>query len=255
MITLDTQELEKHVKEMYRSVALNPKGEFHFEMGRDLAEKLGYSSADLDQIPTEAIDSFAGVGHHLDLAAIRPGERVIDLGSGSGTDSFVAALKVGDTGSVVGIDMTDEQIEKAERLRSRDGFTRVSYRKGRIEALPVETESFDVVISNGVINLSAEKERVFKEAARALRAGGRLAISDIVSEQALPEEITCDSTVWASCIGGAMQLDRYLAAITVAGFRIVTVHQNPQYEFLSGSAQRAGKKYGVKSISLLAEKD
>ena len=126
-------ELEAKVKDMYRDVATNPHGEFHVEMGRAMAERLGYSPAALDRIPVEAIESFAGVGHFFHLAALSPGESVVDLGSGSGMDSFVASLAVGANGSVVGVDMTDEQLAKAERLRSRDGFTNVAYRKGYIE--------------------------------------------------------------------------------------------------------------------------
>src|SRR5512145_3110844 len=119
---VDTVSLEQKVKAMYRDVALDPHGEFHFEMGRALAERLGYASADLDAIPSEAIDSFAGVGYYFDLADLRAGETVVDLGSGSGTDSFIAAHKVGKTGTVIGIDMTDEQLAKAERLRGAAGF-------------------------------------------------------------------------------------------------------------------------------------
>ncbi|HWP92666.1 MAG TPA: methyltransferase domain-containing protein [Thermodesulfobacteriota bacterium] len=252
--TVNKEELEVKVKEMYREVAQNPHGNFHFETGRGLAEKLGYPSVDLDKIPEEAIDSFAGVGYHFDIANIKQGERVLDLGSGSSMDVLFAALKAGKNGKVVGIDMTDEQLKKAEDLRDRFGFDNVSYQKGYIEELPFEDESFDVVVSNGVINLSAEKERVFAEASRVLKSGGRLAISDIVSDQELPEGITCDATIWASCIGGAMQIDKYKAAIESPGMRVVFIRENPQYQFLSKSAQGASKKYGVKSISLLAEK-
>jgi ubiquinone/menaquinone biosynthesis C-methylase UbiE len=150
--------------------------------------------------------------------------------------------------------MTDEQLKKAADLRAKFGFDNISFQKGYIQELPFEYESFDVVISNGVINLSAEKERVFMEACRVLKRGGRLAISDIVSEQELPEGITCDATIWASCIGGAMQVDKYKAAIEAPGMRLVSILENPKYQFLSQSAQGASKKYGVKSISLLAEK-
>ncbi|HSE84312.1 MAG TPA: methyltransferase domain-containing protein [Thermodesulfobacteriota bacterium] len=251
---VNKEELEAKVKEMYREVAQNPHGDFHFETGWGLAEKLGYPSADLDKIPQEAIDSFAGVGYHLDLANIKKGEKVVDLGSGSGMDTFFAALKAGENGKVVGVDMTDEQMTKAENLRVRFGFDNVSFQKGYIEELPFEDESFDVVISNGVINLSAEKESVFEEVGRVLKRGGRLAISDIISEQELPEGITCDATIWASCIGGAMQIDRCKAAIEASGMRIISIRENLQYQFLSKSAQGASKKYGVKSISLLAEK-
>ncbi len=251
---VNTAELEKKVKAMYRDVAQNPQGEFHFEMGRALAERLGYTLDDLDRIPAEAIDSFAGVGYYFHLADLKPGDSVLDLGSGSGTDTFVAALKVGDTGSVVGVDMTDEQRIKAERLRDRDGFANVTYVKGYIEDVPYEDASVDAVISNGVINLSADKRQVFQEIARVLKSGGRLAISDIVTEIQLAEGITCDATLWAACIGGAMQQDDYRATIEAAGLRVEAVHDNPQYQFISDNAQGATKKYGVKSISLLAVK-
>ena len=251
---LNTTELEQKVKDMYREVAQHPDGEFHFEMGRGLAERLGYEPADLDRIPAAAIESFAGVGYYFHLANLREGEAVVDLGSGSGTDTFVAALKVGASGKVVGIDMTDEQRSKAERLRDEAGFANVSYLKGYIEDLLCEDASFDAVISNGVINLSADKGKVFREVARVLKRGGRLALSDIVTESQLPDGITCNATLWAACIGGAMQQDDYRAAVEAAGLRVEKVQDNPQYLFISDNALGASKKYGVKSISLLAIK-
>jgi len=248
-------ELEQKVKDMYEQVARDPFGEFHFELGRAVAERLGYPSADLDRIPREAVDSFAGVGFHFDLAAIEPGETVLDLGSGSGMDSFIAALRTGANGKVLGVDMTDAQREKAERLRDRDGFTRVSYHKAYIENAPFDDNGIDVVISNGVINLAADKAAVFHEAARVLKPGGRLAISDIITEKELPEGVTCNTTLWAACIGGALQQDRYTDAIREAGLRLVTLRSNPQYRFLTASAQKACATYGVKSVSILAIKN
>src|SRR5882762_3619708 len=172
---IDTTAREQKVKAMYRDVALDPQGEFHFEMGRALAERLGYAPADLDTIPSETIDSFAGVGYYFDLAHLKPGETVVDLGSGSGMDSFIAAGKVGKTGIVIGVDMTDEQLAKAERLRAAAGFGNVTYRKGYIDATGLAAASCDAVISNGVINLAPDKGTVFREAARLLKPGGRLA--------------------------------------------------------------------------------
>jgi ubiquinone/menaquinone biosynthesis C-methylase UbiE len=239
---------------MYRDVALNPHGDFHFEMGRALTERLGYARADLDAIPREAIDSFAGVGYYFDLAALRPGEAVVDLGSGSGTDSFVAALKVGSTGRVTGIDMTDEQLDKANRLRAAAQLSNVSFRKAYIESTGLEAQCCDAVISNGVINLAPDKHSVFREAARLLKPGGRLALSDIVTQVRLPEGITCNATLWAACIGGALQVDDYVAAVESAGLRVREVRDNPQYRFISANAQGATRKYGVKSVSLLATK-
>jgi arsenite methyltransferase len=246
---LDTTELEERVKRMYEEVALAPQREFHFETGRPLAERLGYPAAQLDRIPAPAIESFAGVGYFLDLAAPRPGEVVLDLGSGSGTDSFLAALTA-DT--VVGIDMTDQQLAKASRLAGETGFDKVEFRQGYIEHPPVDDGTVDCVISNGVINLSPDKPAVFAAAARALRPGGRLALADIVSATQLPEGVTCDASLWAACIGGAMQRDGYREAIEGAGLEIVEWRENPQYRFLSDRADNAVRKYGVTSISLLA---
>jgi SAM-dependent methyltransferase len=254
LTAFDPKELETKVKAMYRSVAEDPHGEFHFEMGRALAERLGYSPADLDLIPAEAIESFAGVGYYFHLANVGSGETVLDLGSGSGMDTFVAALKVGPNGKVIGVDMTDEQRIKAERLRDRDGFRNVTYVKGYIENVPQPDASVDVVISNGVINLATDKLAVFREAVRLLKSGGRFATSDIVSEAQLPETLVCDSTLWAACIGGAAQQDSYRGQIEAAGLRVVKVEDNPQYQFISDNAKGACRKFGVKSVSLLAQK-
>jgi SAM-dependent methyltransferase len=251
---LDTQDLEDRVKRMYRDVAENPRQEFHFETGRALAERLGYPPDDLDRIPAEAVDSFAGVGYFLDLAAIGPGERVLDLGSGSGTDSFLAAALVGARGRVIGVDMTAAQLAKARRLAREAGTGQVEFRQGYIERPPLEAGGIDVVISNGVINLSPDKPAVFAAAARALRPGGRLALADIVSERELPEGITCDAALWAACIGGAMQRERYLEATAGAGFTIELVRRNDAYRFISKRAATATRKYGVTSVSLLARR-
>jgi SAM-dependent methyltransferase len=252
--TLDTQELEQRVKHMYQEVALEPDREFHFETGRALAERLGYPPDDLDRIPAAAIESFAGVGHFLDLAAIAPGEAVLDLGSGSGMDSFLAALAAGPDGHVVGVDMTDEQLAKAQRLAADASVANVEFRRGYIEEPPVDGQAFDCAISNGVINLSPNKPAVFAAAARALRPGGRLAIADIVSTQQLPEGVTCDASLWAACIGGAMQRDGFREAIEGAGLEIEEWRENPEYRFVSERADNAVRKYGVTSVSLLARR-
>ncbi|MCE3246738.1 MAG: methyltransferase protein [Geminicoccaceae bacterium] len=251
--SVDTTELETKVKDMYRHVAQQPQGEYHFELGRPLAEHLGYPTDVLDRIPAGAIESFAGVGYFFDLAELSDGESVVDLGSGSGMDVFFAADRVGSSGSVAGVDFTVEQLEKARRLADEAGFDQVEFQEGRIEVLPVEDASCDCVISNGVINLAPDKDLVFADAARVLRPGGRLAIADIVSEQQMKESIVCDADLWASCIGGAAQVDAYREAIEGAGLRIETIRDNP-YEFISDRARDASAKYGVKSVSLLAVK-
>ena len=251
---VDTDSLESQVKEMYRKVATEPHAEYHFEMGRGLTERLGYPIEDLDSIPQEAIDSFAGVGYYFHLAELKEGETVVDLGSGSGTDTFVAALKVGESGHVIGLDMTDAQLDKASQLRDEAGFAQVEYRKSYIEEAPVESETVDAVISNGVINLSPDKTAVFAEIARVLKPGGRLAIADIVTESQLPESVSCNADLWAACIGGAMQQDDYRAAIEAAGLEVVSVETNHAYGFISDNAMGATEKWGVKSVSLLARK-
>lgn len=251
--TLNTKDLEQRVKQMYHEVALHPEHEFHFETGRALAERLGYPAGDLDAVPAGAIDSFAGVGYFLDLAAIGSGDTVLDLGSGSGMDTLLAARQTGWSGRVVGVDMTDAQLDKARRLAEESGFgDRVELHRAYIEQTPVEDGSVDVVISNGVFNLAPDKPAVFREVARALRPGGRLALADIVTDDQLPTDVTGDASLWAACIGGAMQATRYREAIEGAGLHIDTVRVNNQYRFLSDSAVGATDKWGVQSVSLLA---
>ena len=222
-------------------------------MGRKLADRLGYPSNILDQIPNEAIDSYAGVGYFFDFAKLEKGEVVLDFGSGSGLDVFYAAIQVGRTGEVIGVDITKEQLEKSKKLSTDAGFGQVIFRESYIEETPIVSNSIDAVISNGVINLSSEKEKVFQEAARVLKTGGRLVISDIVTEVKLPEDIICNATLWAACIGGAVQVDTYKQLIEDAGLEIQEVKDNP-YAFISASAQGATKQYGIKSISILAIK-
>jgi SAM-dependent methyltransferase len=251
---IDAKELEAKVKEMYRAVATDPQGDFHFEMGRVMAERLGYAPADLDRIPAPSIESFAGVGYFFDLGALESGETVLDLGSGSGMDTFVASLKVGSSGRVLGVDMTDEQLAKAERVRNAGHFANITYRKGYIEETGAASGSIDCVISNGVINLAPDKGRVFREAARVLKSGGRLSIADIVTDLALPDSVVCNADLWAACIGGAAQRDAYRGAIEAAGLEVVTLKENPSYRFISDRAQGATTKFGVRSVSILARK-
>jgi len=150
--------------------------------------------------------------------------------------------------------MTDEQLEKANRLRAAARLDNISFRKAYIESTGLEAGCCDAVISNGVVNLAPDKGRVFREAARLLKPGGRIALSDIVTQVQLPEGITCDATLWAACIGGALQVDDYVAAVESAGLRVREVKDIPQYRFISANAQGATRKYGVKSVSLLATK-
>jgi SAM-dependent methyltransferase len=251
---VDAERLEAEVKEMYRHVARGEEAELHFEVGRGLAVRLGYPPELLDAIPAEALASFAGVGYHFDLAALGSGEEVLDLGSGSGTDVFAAAIQVGEAGRAVGVDFTDEQVDKAARLRDRGGFRQVEFTQSHIDDLPFEDETFDVVISNGVINLSPVKGRVFGEAARVLRPGGRLVIADIVSGRPLKERTRRDVELWAACIAGAIPRRSYVETIEAAGLHAGEVRPN-DYNFVSDRAREACSTYGVESVSLLASKE
>jgi arsenite methyltransferase len=248
---VDGERLEAEVKEIYRSVARGEGTDLHFELGRGLADHLGYPSELLDAIPAEALASFAGVGYHLDLASLQPGDAVLDLGSGSGTDVFCAAVLVGESGRVVGVDITDEQLDKAARLRDRDGLSQVELVEAHIEELPFDDASFDAVLSNGVINLSPAKDRVFAEAARVLRPGGRLAIADIVSGRALKERTRRNVELWAACIAGAIPRTTYVDAIEAQGLAVRALRRN-DYRFISKRALDACSTYEVQSISLVA---
>jgi SAM-dependent methyltransferase len=248
---VDREELDRHIAQMYRDVANEAGRDLHFPTGRPLAEALGYPADLLDRLPAGAVDAFAGVGYHLGLARLLPGERVLDLGSGSGMDVFAAAAQVGAGGSVTGVDITPEQLARSERLR-RDGH--VSFRRARIEELPFDDGSFDAVISNGVINLSPDKRRAFAEAARVLRPGGRLALADIVTERQIAARTTSQPDLWAACIAGASQSDLYLLDIASAGLELQVIEPNPAYRFTSERARRTSDSYGAHSVSLLALK-
>jgi arsenite methyltransferase len=253
MPTVDAEVLEAKVKEMYRLVVEQPHGVYHFAMGRPLAERLGYDPGMLDQVPVEAVESFAGVGYVFGLAELVDGERVLDLGSGSGMDACYAAQLVGSGGRVVGIDFTPQQVARARRFAAAAGLDQVEFYEGRIESIPAGDGSVDCVISNGVVNLSPDKAGVFAEVGRVLRPGGRLAIADIVSQRQLKHSIVCDADLWAACIGGAAQQDAYQELIENAGLAVTTIRRN-DYEFISQRALDASARYGVKSISLLAVK-
>jgi arsenite methyltransferase len=250
---VDTGVLRDRVREMYRDVAEQPGGDFHFETGRALAERLGYPAEWLAAVPPDSLASFAGVGHFLDLARIETGDTVLDLGSGSGTDAFIAAELTGPGGHVMGVDMTDAQLAKARRLRDVLGLRHLAFVEGFIEEPPAEPGSIDVVISNGVINLAPDKASVFRAIAQALRPGGRLALADIVSASELKERTRRNVALWAACIAGAVPRDDYLGAIEAAGLRVEVVRVN-RYRFLSPRAQAAADKYGVTSVSVLATK-
>ena len=186
------------------------------------AEAIGYSRVDLERIPKEAIMGL-GCGSPTAVASLKKGEVVLDLGSGSGIDVFIAAYKVGPKGKVIGVDMTKEMVSRAARLAKTNGYKNVEFRLGEIEKLPVEDGSVDTIISNCVINLSTDKDKVFREALRVLKPGGRLTLSDIVSEKPVPAELKEDLDAWSACVAGALEKSDYLGKMTDAGFGKVEV--------------------------------
>ncbi|MGA2402010.1 MAG: arsenite methyltransferase [Syntrophobacteraceae bacterium] len=188
----------------------------------DIGKKVGYDDKELSAVP-EGSNLGLGCGNPVALASLKEGDVVLDLGSGAGFDAFLAAARVGKSGKVIGVDMTLEMIEKARTNAEKGGFQNVEFRLGEIENLPVSDDESDVIISNCVINLSPDKEQVFKEAFRALKPGGRLMVSDLVLLNALPEVIRQSVEAYVGCVAGAVMKDEYLAAIKAAGFRDVMV--------------------------------
>jgi SAM-dependent methyltransferase len=182
-------------------------------------------AADAAELPDEVTGLSLGCGDPVTLASLQPGQTVLDLGSGGGIDCFLAARRVGDSGRVIGVDMTPQMLEKARANRSRVGASNVEFRLGEIENLPVADSEVDIIISNCVINLSPDKPRVFREAFRVLRPGGRLAVTDIVSNGPLPDNVRRDLSAWAECIGGALDVADYVQAIEDAGFHDIEVER------------------------------
>jgi len=195
---VDAELLRSEVRQKYKEVAVDPHGTFHFHTGRRLAARLGYEDAVVGALPDAAVESFAGVANPFSLARISPGERVIDIGSGAGFDSFIAAGLVGDAGRVVGIDMTSEMLDKSRSTAADLGVSHVEFRHGLAEELPVDDGWADVVISNGVFNLCADKQAVFDEVMRVLRPGGRLQMADIANGNEVPEEAVRDVDLWTA---------------------------------------------------------
>lgn len=208
------------------------------------AEAVGYSRSELTRIPQEAVMGL-GCGNPTAIAELGAGEVVLDLGSGAGVDVFLAADRVGPAGRVIGVDMTEEMVNRARGIARDHGYHNVEFRLGEIENLPVEDRSVDAVISNCVINLSPDKASVFREAYRVLKPGGRLMVSDIVSEEALPDRIKCDTYAWACCIGGALEQQEYLRQIAEAGFRDTQILFSKPYDL-----EEEGSRESVKLLSI-----
>jgi arsenite methyltransferase len=197
-IAVDAEMLREEVKNKYREVATDPHGDFHFHTGRPLAERLGYESKIVDPLPDEAVESFAGVANPFSLRPLVRGETVVDAGSGGGFDCFVAANMVGPGGQVIGIDMTEEMLSKSRATAAQMGLGQVEFREGLLEAMPVGDSAADVVISNGVFNLCADKKGVFGEVMRVLRPGGHLQFADIANGKPVPEAAIRNIDLWTA---------------------------------------------------------
>jgi arsenite methyltransferase len=197
-VIVDAIALREEVKNKYREVALDPHGKFHFHTCRFLARRLGYDEAFVRSLPDEAVESFAGVANPFALRNLSNGERVVDVGSGGGFDSFVAAHQAGPTGKVIGVDMTEEMLAKSRATAATLGLANVEFREGLAEDLPIDDGWADVVISNGVINLCADKKAVFSEIFRVLRPGGRLQFADIANGKSVPEAAIQNIDLWTA---------------------------------------------------------
>ena len=195
-LLVDPEALREQVRGKYREVAVDPGASFHFHTGRYLARRLGYQDDLVAALPDRAVESFAGVANPFSLRPLAAGEKVVDIGSGGGFDSFIAAGQVGAGGQVVGVDMTGEMLAKSRETAAALGLAQVEFREGLAEALPVPDGWADVVISNGVINLCADKQTVFAEIHRVLRPGGRLQFADIANGQPVPEGALRDIDLW-----------------------------------------------------------
>jgi SAM-dependent methyltransferase len=195
---VDSAALREEVKKKFRDVAVKPHDTYHFHTGRPLAARLGYDTNTVDTMPDEAVESFAGVANPFSLREPEVGERVVDLGSGAGFDCFIAAGKIGPQGHVVGIDMTEEMLAKSRKTAQAMGLSNVEFREGILEKLPVEDGWADVVISNGVINLCADKQQVLSEIWRVLRPGGHLQFADIANGRPVPASAIANIDLWTA---------------------------------------------------------
>jgi SAM-dependent methyltransferase len=223
----DPQQVREMVREGYTRV-VDALEQSETERARQTSQRIGYSDEELDAAP-EGANLGVGCGNPTAIDALRPGETVVDLGSGAGLDAFLAARQVGPSGHVIGVDMTDAMLAKARDNANKAGIANVEFRKGHIEELPLEDASADVIISNCVINLSPEKERVYREAYRVLRPGGRLMISDIVLERPLPDFVIESIDAYLGCVGGASQRSEYLETIAKAGFQEVRIERESSF--------------------------
>lgn len=252
----DVARLRRAIRDTYERVARDPHGDFHFHRGAEYAARvLGYDRAALESLPPIATDAFAGVGNPHRAGPIHAGEVVLDHACGAGTDLLLAALRVGPHGKAIGVDITPGMLERARAAAQAAGLERrVELREGAFEALPVSTESADVVISNGVLNLATDKLGVMREIARVLRPGGRLLLADVVVQRELTLDARSDPELWAACVAGALpetELEGVCREAGLTGTRIVE-----RYDAFHGTTADAklSRDLRVAAVTLFAEK-
>lgn len=244
------------VQDMYTEVASCPTNTFHFPTGRAACEYVGYPPGELDAIPSTAVESFAGVGYPFKAHVIRKGATVLDIGSGTGTDVLIAALKVGAGGKVYGLDITDAMIEKARNNIRLSEMNNAEIIKGNAEEIPLPSGVCDVVTSNGVINLVPDKQLAFSEIYRVLKYDGSIQISDIVLGQNLSEKSRSNPQLWAECIVGAVEENGYLDIIRSAGFTELLILDRIDYfeKSPSDSTKKTAKQFGAIAMTITAKK-
>ena len=252
-VPVDPEALRNEVRDKYRAVATDPHGDYHFHTGRHLAERLGYDAALLDTLPAGAVESFAGVGNPHTMRPPKAGDHVVDLGSGGGFDCFVAARAVGPTGAVIGIDMTPEMVAKSRATAAELGLRNLEFHEALLEELPVDDSWADVAISNGVLNLVADKPAVLAQAYRVLKPGGVIQFADIANGKPLPDQAVCSIDLWTSCVGGGKTIHEWRTLLESAGFADISV--GPAVDVFATSAGEAhAREFDVMAHVFLATK-
>jgi arsenite methyltransferase len=252
--TIDVLQLRSAIQTEYTDVANQSSKGFHFHTGRYLASRLGYPAERVAALPDSAVESFAGVGNPFSWGEPAAGETVLDLGSGAGFDLLQAAMMVGPTGHAIGVDMTPAMIEKATRNAAALNLANVDIRSGYLEELPVESESVDLVISNGVLNLCPDKPAVLNEAFRVLKPGGRLQLSDIIVTVEVPDDARSDVTLWTGCIAGALMDNETRGLLADAGFAEITF-SGRRYDSFEGAPQASSAaEFGTVGVDIRAIK-
>lgn len=250
---VDRDELRRRISDKYREVATTPEAGFHFHTGRPLARMLGYPDPIVDRLPSGTVDSFAGTGNPFLYGDLNPGETVVDIGSGAGFDTLIAASQVGSSGKVIGVDMTEEMRAKAMAGARHLGLTNVEIRAGYAEDLPVESDSVDAVISNGVINLCPDKQAVFREIFRVLKPGGRMQVGDILVHLPVPQDAKDDVDLWSNCIAGSLLDTEWRQILEMTGFTDIAVSN--EVDVYSGSKHESdAKEFDTRGITVFARK-